>query len=189
MMKLLMLPLLGLTLLIAAAQETRPYSIDPVHSAMFFRIQWNNLSPFYGTFNEMSGTMRFDGTPDSFQCDITVPVASIDSNNEQRDRHLKSPDFFNAREFPEIRFVSKDVAANDDGTFTLVGDLTLHGQTKEVEAILHSVNAGELRGDQRCGADVTLTINRSDFGMSYGIEEGALGDEVTLHIGLQGVMN
>ncbi|MEM8873949.1 MAG: YceI family protein [Planctomycetota bacterium] len=171
----------------AAAQQARSYVIDPVHSAVVFKIEWGGLSPFYGTFDSMSGSVQYAGTPESLVVEMTLPVASIDSANEQRDQHLKSADYFNAREFPEITFVSTGVTANDDGTHTLAGDLTLLGVTKPIEATIHSLKAGPRRGGDGVGGDITFTINRSEFGMTEGIEAGALGDEVTIMVGLQSV--
>ena len=171
-----------------AAQQAKTYEVDPVHTAAVFRIQWNGLSPFYGQFTDFKGSLTYAGSPETFACDVAVPVRSIDTHNEQRKSHLMSPEYFNEREYPEIRFKSSGVTANGDGTHTLAGDLTLRGVTRPVEATLRSVEAGSTPRGDRVGADLELTIVRSEFGMTAGVEEGALGDEVTLMIGLQGVM-
>jgi polyisoprenoid-binding protein YceI len=171
----------------AAVQESRSYNVDAVHTAAVFKIQWNGMGPFYGQFTEFSGSMSYGGEPMTFACDVTVPVSSIDTHNAQRNRHLMAPEYFDARQHPELRFVSTGVTANDDGTHTLTGDLTLRGVTKSVEATLHQINAGSTPRGERVGADITLTFNRSDFGMTEGVDAGSLGDEVTLMVGLQGV--
>ena len=168
----------------AVRQEATTYNIDPVHTAVVFGLDWNGMSTFYGKFNETRGAITYGGTPDSLAVDVTILVPSIDSHNEQRDQHLLSPDYFDARKYPEIRFVSTGVTENDDGTMTLAGDLTFHGTTKPIEATVTRITTGEARG-QRCGVDAEFTIKRSDFGMDQGVEEGALGDEVKLMVGLQ----
>ena len=168
----------------AVRQEATTYMIDPVHTAVVFGLDWNGMSTFYGKFNETRGAITYGGTPDSLKIDVTILVPSIDSSNEQRDKHLLSPDYFDARKYPEIRFVSTGVTENDDGTMTLAGDLTFHGETKPIEATVTRLTTGEARGE-RCGIDAHFTIKRSDFGMDTGVEEGALGDEVKLMVGLQ----
>ncbi|MEM6560764.1 MAG: YceI family protein [Planctomycetota bacterium] len=176
-----------LMLVAATAKQSKSYVIDPVHSAIVFKIEWGGMSPFYGAFEQMSGSLEYAGSPETLSIEMTVPVASIDSQNDQRDQHLKSPDYFNAREFPEITFVSTGVTANDDGTHTLAGDLTLLGVTKPIEATIHELKAGPRRGGEGVGGDISFTIKRTDFGMTSGVAEGSLGDEVTIMVGLQSV--
>ena len=169
-----------------AVSAATTYTVDPVHTAIVFGIEWGEMSPFYGQFNAASGTVTYDGSdPASFACEISVAVESVDTHNDQRDRHLKSPDFFNAREFPNITFKSTGLTKGDDGTYTLKGDLSLHGQTRAVEAKVSKLSAKQMQqAGNRCGFGAELTIKRSDFGVGA---PGGVGDEVRLMIGVQSV--
>jgi polyisoprenoid-binding protein YceI len=171
----------------AAALETQQatkFTVDPVHSAAIFGIQWMEMTPFYGQFTDFSGTVSYDGSnPATFSCDVSVPVESVDSHNEGRDRHLKSPDFFNAREFPNITFKSTGLTDNGDGTWTLKGNLAMHGQEKPVEAkVTHLLLKQGPQGGTRCGFSTELNIKRSEWGV--GPQQG-LGDDVKLMISIQ----
>jgi len=169
--------------------QAETFAIDGVHSAVIFRIRHVGVAPFYGRFNTIGGTfVRDDAEPANNRFDITVQTESVDTANASRDRHLKSPDFFNAREHPEISFKSTKVTRNDDGSLDVTGDLSLHGVTKPVTAKLEWIGKGETPQGYKTGADVRLTIKRSDFGMTKYLE-GGLGDEVTLMIGLEGKRN
>lgn len=161
------------------------FKVDPVHSAAVFEIEWQGMTPFYGQFNDFSGTVSYDGKdPGSFSCDVSIPVESIDTHNTQRDGHLKSPDFFNAREFPTITFKSKSLTDNGEGTWTAKGDLTMRGQTKPIEARLTKLAVVEGQRGTRCGFSTEFTIKRTDWGVSYGAGQG-LGDDVKLMVSIQ----
>lgn len=167
--------------------QAAEYTVDPVHTSVIFGIEWGGMSPFYGQFTDYSGSVTYDGqNPDSFSCEVVIPVDSIDSHNEQRDRHLKSPDFFNGREYRNITFRGNSLTKNDDDTYTLSGELTLRGQTRPVEAKVTKIATQETQTGPRCGLAAEMTIKRSDFGMDFMVGQG-LGDEVTLMIGLQSV--
>ena len=167
-----------------AAQGTR-FNIDPVHSAAVFSVIWQDMTPFHAQFNDFAGTVTYDGkSASSFSCDITIPVESIDTHNEGRDRHLKSPDFFNAPEFPNINFKSTSLADNGDGTWTVKGDLTMRGQSKPIEAKLTHLAVKQGQRGTRCGFAAEFTVSRSDWGVSYGAGQG-LSDEVKLNVAIQ----
>lgn len=166
------------------AHQATKFTVDPVHSAAIFGIQWMEMTPFYGQFTNFSGSVNYDGSdPATFSCDVSVPVESIDSHNDGRDRHLKSPDFFNAREYPNITFKSTGLAANGDGTWTLKGNLGMHGQEKPIETkVTHlSVKQGP-QGGKRCGFSTEISIKRSEWGV--GPDQG-LSDDVKLMISIQ----
>ena len=114
--------------------QARTLKVDPVHSSSLFRIKHNGVAWFYGRFNEMSGTVRYAEGGDDLQVDLSIPVESVDTGAADRDRHLKSPDFFNAREFPEITFKTKSSSKVSDNVYEVTGDLTIHGVTKPVTA-------------------------------------------------------
>ena len=179
------LSLLGALSLPAAAADT--YNLDPAHTTATFRIKHLNVSYFYGRFDDISGAMVIDETdPTKDTVQITVKTDSVDTHNDKRDQHLKSPDFCNAAQFPEITFKSTSVVKKSDTTFSVTGDLTIHGVTKSVTADFERVGTGkDPWGGIRTGAEAVLTIKRSDYGMTF-MQDG-LGDDVKLFVSLEGV--
>ena len=168
-----------------ASRAADAYKIDPAHASVVFKANHGGFSSSYGAFDEVSGGFTVDPKSwESSKFELTIKVASIDTGNAKRDDHLKGPDFFNAPQFPTIRFVSKSVAKAPEG-LKVVGDLTLHGVTKEVTLDLTGGKVGEFPpGVQRTGYDATFEFKRSDFGMDKMIP--AVGDEVKVFIGFEG---
>ena len=166
------------------------FEVDPVHSAVVFKIQHAGVSNFYGTFAKTTGTVNWDSAkPEASTITIAIDAESISSGNAKRDQHLRNPDFFNAKEFPQITFKSTGMKKTGEKTFELAGELTLLGKTKPVTATLvwtGEKDAGPQFG-YRIGLDATFTIKRSDFGMTYGVAQGSLSDEVTIMAGLAAV--
>ena len=171
----------------ATVQAPDTYSVDPVHSTVIFRIKHLGVSYFYGRFNSPTGTFAFDPeNPAGSSFDITVRTERVDTHSPRRDGHLKSADFFNAKQFPEITFKSTSVKKVRGDTLQVTGDLGLHGQTRQITIDLQHIGSRDTgRMGQRCGFETTFTIKRSDFGMTY--MPNGLGDEVTLMISLEGV--
>ena len=169
-------------------QATEAYKVDPVHTTAIFRIKHLGVTYFYGRFNETTGSFTLNTEdPSEMIFDVQIKTESVDTNSAKRNNHLKSPDFFNAKQFPTISFKSKSVQSSGENLYTVAGDLTLHGVTKPITVQMEFVGEGD-QGPQsryRAGFDVTFTIKRSDFGMNY--MQGMLGDEVTLMVGLEGV--
>lgn len=173
----------------APAAEAAKFKIDGVHSNVLFKIRHLGVSNFYGRFNKIKGEFTWDSSkPESSTINITIDTSSIDSNNEARNNHLKSPDFFNVKEHPEITFKSTSIAKSGDG-WELTGDLTLLGKTKEVKAKFAFVGERDAGGQfgYRGGFDAMFNIKRSELGMNWGVENGALGDEVGIIVGIEGV--
>ena len=163
------------------------YGVDPDHSFVSFRIKHLGLSWAAGRFNLLSGQFDLD-VADPAKCSVSVEVraTSVDTNNAKRDQHLRGPDFFNARQFPVIRFVSTSVESAGGGLWTLNGKLTLRGVTKPITASLDLVGEGkDPWGGYRAGATATFTIKRSEFGMTYMLD--GLSDEVQMVVSLEGV--
>jgi len=163
------------------------YKLDGVHSMIIFKINHFNVSNTYGRINSPAGTFAIDPADlANSSLSISVNVADIDTNNAKRDEHLKSADFFNAKQFPTIAYKSTSIKKIDDKTFEVTGDLTLHGVTKPVTVKLAKVGEADMPGaGHRAGYETTFTIKRSDFGMSTMV--GPVGDEVTLMVNLEGV--
>jgi polyisoprenoid-binding protein YceI len=164
------------------------FAVDSVHSSVVFKISHMDVASFWGRFNHVDGSYSVDAanpTASAFQ--FTVNADSIDSNSDGRDKHLKSADFFNVAEYPTITFKSSKVAnKQSENHLAVTGDLTLHGVTKPVEVDMKLYPAKETRQGLKGGFDAQFTIKRSDFGMNYGVSQGALGDEVTIFVSIEG---
>ena len=162
------------------------FKIDPVHSSVVFSIKHLGVTDFYGDFKDISGTVTFDGAdPSKSSVELSVPVESLDTRNEKRDQHLKSPDFFNAKQFPTLTFKSNKVEGSGD-VYKVAGDLTLHGVTKPVTVEFKKGAEGKgQKGEIRGGGETRFTIKRSDYGMTF--MAGPLGDDVNIVLSLEGV--
>lgn len=162
------------------------YDIDTAHSTVLFKIRHLGVTDFYGRFNDVAGTFTFDpAEPTKGSIDITVKADSVDTNNEKRDQHLMSPDFFNAKQFPAITFKSESVKKVGDKKFEVTGTLNLHGVSKKVTAAVDYIGAGDDPwGGYRAGFEARLSIKRSDYGITF--MPGGLGENVDLIIALEG---
>jgi polyisoprenoid-binding protein YceI len=177
-----------------AAPATSPipaaasYTVDGGHSSVVFRIKHQNVAYFYGRFNTITGSFNLDeANPKASMLDISVDTNSVDTNSPDRDKHLKTPDFFSVKEFPTLSFKSTSVESKGDKKYLVKGDLTLHGQSKPVEVTITDTGRGEGRGGTKvAGIETMFVIKRSDYGMSYMM--GPLGDEVTIYVSLEGGM-
>jgi polyisoprenoid-binding protein YceI len=171
---------------VSTAAET--YSVDPVHSSVVFKVKHADTSWFYGVFEGPSGKLQVDAAdPTKSSIEIEIDAATVDSRDDKRDAHIQSPDFLSAKEFPAITFQSTAVRKKGEKELEVTGDLTFRGVTKSITVPVTLVGKGEFHG-KRIGYETTFTIKRSDFGSSYGVADKALGDEVTLIIGLEGVI-
>ena len=172
----------------AEAPPAGTYEIDPGHSTVLFHITHLDASRFWGRFNDFSGEFTVDPKdPSASKVLVVVKAESVDTHSNGRDQHLRSPDFVNAKEFPEIVFESKSVKAAGKG-LKIQGDLTLLGKTKtiDVEAEYIGTSEGERFG-RRAGYEVRFTFDRKDFGMNF-MSGGGLGDEVGVVVSLEGAL-
>ena len=157
-------------LLVHPAVAADVWQIDGVHSSAQFSVTHLMISTVKGEFGTLSGTIEFDGKDvGSVKADATIDATTINTHNEKRDGHLKSPDFFDVAKFPTITFKSKKVVPGAAGTFKLVGDLTMHGVTKEVtlDGAGPSKVIKGMGGETRVAASATTKINRQDFGVKW----------------------
>ena len=167
------------------------WQIDTAHSAAEFAVKHLMISTVKGYFADVQGTVTADdANPAASTVEVTIGVASIDTRDDKRDAHLKSGDFFDAEQYPTIRFTGKRINGPVDGEFTLVGDLTIRDVTREVTLAVES--AGRARdpwGGERAGYAATTRINRKDFGLTWNValEAGGVlvGDDVKISIDLQ----
>lgn len=170
----------------AAPAAGDAWTVDPVHSSVVFRLQHGGVTPFYGTFEAISGTVTLDpAAPEKGAVELVIPVASLRTRDAKRDGHLQGPDFFNGKENPDIRFRSTAIAKSGDGAYAVKGTLDMAGKQHAVELTVHDGGDGEMMGKVH-GWSAEFSIKRSDFGMNYGIAQKALSDEVTVMIGLEG---
>jgi polyisoprenoid-binding protein YceI len=165
------------------------WTVDTVHSCAMFRVRHMGAGFFWGRFNDVSGTIAFNPEDaKSLGMDITIDVDSVDSGHPDLDKHLKSPDFFDAKEFPKITFKSTSVKQvpttkrSDDPVIAwdVTGTFSMHGVSKELTARVHYWGAADMGRGTKAGFEATFNVKRSEFEINYGIEQGALGDMVTV---------
>jgi len=162
------------------------YQLDAVHSAIVFKITHDSVGTFLGRFNDLSGKFTLDAEkPDSGSLEFTIKTDSVDTNNADRDKHLRTADFFNTKQFPDSTFKSKSIKKTADG-FEVAGDLTLCGETKPVTVKLTSFKTGTSARSKKAiaGFEANFTINRNDFGITK--YPGGLGDNVAITVGIEG---
>jgi polyisoprenoid-binding protein YceI len=144
------------------------WNLDQAHSTIGFKVKHLMVSTVRGMFTDFTGTI--ESSDDSFEnahVHFTAQTASIHTANTMRDDHLKSADFFDAAQFPTVSFASTSFVKNGNG-FTMTGDLTMHGVTKSVTLQVTSDGIGNgMDGKRVAGFDITGTINRQDFGLTW----------------------
>jgi polyisoprenoid-binding protein YceI len=170
-----------------AQNESKTFHVDPVHSSILFSIKHLSVSNFYGRFNSMSGSFILGDSDADNMIDVTVKTDSIDTNSEGRDKHLKGPDFFNVKQFPDITFKSKSIKKTGSDMYEALGELTLHGVTKTVTVKITKTGEGSNpRFGHRAGLEATFVIQRKDYDMGYMVGE-ALDNDVKLIVALEGM--
>lgn len=182
---LMCLPVLGYS-----APES--YSIDPAHTYPHFKISHLGFSTMQGRFNKSSGALTIDKANKTGSVKIAIDATSVDTGFKKRDDHLRSPDFLNAAEFPEITYESSKVTINGDNSAHVEGTLTIMGTAKPVSMDVSKMHCGIHPMDPTkkkyvCGFDATAMIKRSDFGIKYGIP--AIGDEMALSFEVEAIRN
>lgn len=163
------------------------YTIDPDHTYPVFEISHLGFSTMRGRFNDTKGTIDIDLAKKTGSVSIVINADSVDTSMQKRDDHLRSPDFLNVAEFPEITYKSSKVTFNGDNKATVEGTLTIMGTAKPVTLDVSAIKCGvhPMNKSEVCGFDAKTKIKRSDFGINYGLP--AIGDEMTLLIGAEGI--
>ena len=185
--------LLGLLLPFGVLAAPETYNLDPSHTLPNFTIQHLGMSTVYGHFERATGKVTIDRAAKTGSIDVKIPTATISTGDAKRtdgtrsrDEHLRTTDFFNVAEYPDMTFKSTKMNFAGDKVQSIDGTLTLMGVSKPVTLTATSFNCGAnpMSKKEMCGADLTTTIKRSDFGMKYAIP--AISDEVKLLIAVEG---
>jgi polyisoprenoid-binding protein YceI len=162
------------------------YKVDPDHSNVAFTIR-HFVSNVTGRFNDFEGTIRYDKlAPAASGVEFTVRTTSIDTGNNDRDEHLRSPDFFDAQKFPSLTFTSTEVKAKDASTLEVTGDLTLHGVTRRITLPVTVLGTAKVPNGEKAGFEILFTLNRKDYGITWNrvLDAGGtvLGEDVKITI-------
>jgi polyisoprenoid-binding protein YceI len=181
--------LITLLLAIPCFSFAENWKIDPVHTAVEFKIKHLMISWVKGTFTDVQGAVIFDeAEPEKAAINVQIATASVDTGNKKRDDDLRSPNFFDAASYPVMSFVSKEVVVANGILTQINGELTLHGETRPVtlEVKDFSQTVVDPWGNTRRGASAATTINRKDFGLTWNkaLEAGGVvvGDEVRISL-------
>jgi polyisoprenoid-binding protein YceI len=160
------------------------YKIDPAHSTLSFSVSHLGLSDTVGRFNDFDGRLALNPGGTS-SAEVNVRTRSVDTNHGKRDEHLRSPDFFNTRQYPLMHFRADQVSFNAAGEpVSITGSLSLHGKTRPLTLAVQAVGAGkDPWGGYRAGYNASAVIKRSEFGMNF--MPGGIGDEVTLTLNIE----
>jgi len=189
MKKLLMVLSLGLMPL-AMFSQTK-WNVDAVHSSVKFSVSHLVISDVEGNFKKFNGSISADKPDfDGASIDFTVDVKSINTDNDMRDNHLKSPDFFDAEKFSEMTFKSTSFKKLSGNKYELVGNLTMHGVSKSVKfSVDYGGTMNDGMGNTKAGFKATTVIDRFDYGLKWSkaTETGGLvvGKDVTINLRME----
>jgi polyisoprenoid-binding protein YceI len=171
---------------------TGTWSVDPAHSKIGFAVKHMGIATVRGEFTEFEGTLEIGEELETAKAYGTVKVQSVDTNESQRDDHLRSPDFFDAQQHPELRFESTRIEALDEEEFRITGNLTIHGVTNEI--VLHADVQGtdiDPWGNERVGLEITGQLSRGDYDMKFNQALGSgnmlVADKVKLALDISAV--
>lgn len=188
------LTVIALALMLTAGMtQAATWSFDKAHSSVGFSVRHMVISKTVGTFNDYEGVIEFDGeNVASGKVELTVQMASIDTDDEKRDGHLKTGDFFDVEKYPTMTFKSTKISNVKGSSFQMVGILTLKGVSKEVTFDCEfNGTLVDPWGNTRAGFSAETEINRQDFNVSFSkiLDNGGLmvGDMVTIKLELEAI--
>ncbi|HEY2637691.1 MAG TPA: YceI family protein [Solirubrobacteraceae bacterium] len=176
---------------ILTAVPTGTWAVDPAHSRVEFSVKHMGIATVRGHFTSFSGQLEI-GEDGRAVARGTVEAASIDTNEPQRDDHLRSPDFFHADEHPEITFASTAIEPKGDDELKITGELTLHGITREITLDVEIAGSDtDPWGNERVGLEAKGELKRGDYGMKFNQVLGSgnvlVSDKVKLHLDISAV--
>ena len=144
------------------------YALDPAHTTIGFVARHAMVTKVRGNFDEFEGTLTVGENINESAASATVKTASIDTNNAERDEHVRNEDFFDVEKFPEMTFTATAFDVNEQGEGTVTGDLTIKDTTKSIDLDVEDVaTAEDPFGNTRLGFEATTKINRKDFGINF----------------------
>lgn len=179
--------LIALLVLMAGAEQVHAerFVIDSNHSLPVFEVNHLGFSTQRGRFNETRGSIELDRKAGTGRVEFTIVIDSIDMGSSKWDEHMKSPDFFNAKAFPEANFVSKSFTFKGENPVAAEGTLTLLGVSRPLKVKIENFTCGENSFVKKslCAANIEATLKRSEFGMNRFLP--AISDEVAIHLPIE----
>ncbi len=168
----------------AAWAQGSEWQIDPAHTTVGFTVRHMGISNVHGRFTKVSGTANVDDNDvTKSSVNATMDIASITTGNDSRDNDLRSPNYFDAAQFPTMTFKSKSITKSGDNKLKIVGDLTIKGVTKEVTLDVDGPSSPVKMGpNQRRGLSATTSVNRKDFGVGAKTPSAMVGEEIKIEI-------
>lgn len=166
------------------------FRVDPAHSEATFRVR-HLVTRVRGQFDDFSARIELDpDQPTRSSVEMIIKTASVQTFNEERDQHLRSADFFDVEKYPEILFASKSIEHKGDDLYTVSGDLTIRGVSREIELPVHYMGTTkDPWGNVKAGFETEITIDRTDFGMRFNaaLDTGGflLGDDVSITVNIE----
>jgi polyisoprenoid-binding protein YceI len=174
-----------------AVAEPQAYKVDDEHFSMAFEIMHIGYAPVMGIFREVEGQFEFDEEArDVTSGSLTFKSKSVFTNHDKRDDHVRNEDFLNSGKFPDITFEITDFETTGENTGVVTGDLTLLGQTRPVVVDITLNKSAEYpfgHEEYTLGLTAETSFKRSDWGMTYGVDNGMVGDEVKLRFGFEAI--
>ncbi len=169
-----------------SAADATVWKIDDTHSMGLFRVQHSGAGMFWGRFDGVTGIITTSGIPTAtLALDVSIDTNSVSSANKDLDGHLRSPDFFSVKEFPTMTFISTSSKKLPNNMWEVSGNLTMHGVTKSITTNVEMTGQAESPRGKKIGFEAVFTIDRSEFGMSYGVEKNAIGNSVRITVALE----
>jgi polyisoprenoid-binding protein YceI len=174
------------------AVPTGTWVVDPAHTSVGFSVKHMGISTVRGTFGEFEGRLEIGADLASAKAYGTVKAAAVDTGQDQRDEHLRSPDFFDAAQYADITFESTKIESVDTESLRITGNLTMHGVTKEItlDAVVDGTETDPM-GNERVGLEVAGQISRGEFGMKFNQALGsgnvAVSDKVKIALDISAI--
>lgn len=181
-----------MTAIQTATMTARAYAIDKAHSEVTFQVR-HLLTKVRGRFSDFTGTVRFDeDQPEHSLVSLTIDAATVDTNNADRDQHLRSEDFLAVDSYPTITFTSSRIVRTGPDSYDVTGTLTIRGIAREITLpVTYLGTAKDPWGNARAGFETDITINRKDFGLLWNavLETGSflVGDDVHISLSMQAI--